>query len=89
MNKLETVAKSMITEMDIPDELIERLDNIFFSFCRHHNIKNGTPIKRNGEVIGYNTSRYDWTMTKDFFIKQVQSKLEWSTIFDVPEDLKG
>ena len=90
MNKLQTVAKSMITEMVIPDELIDQINNIFFSFCRHHNIKNGTPCYRDGKIIGYNVSRYDWTMTRDLFIKQLQNKLEFSILLgEVPDDLKG
>lgn len=90
MNKLEKVAKDMICDMVIPDELIEQLNNIFYSFCRHHKIKNGKPYKRKGKIIGYNVSNYDWTMTRDLFIKQVMNKLEFSTLLgEVPDDLKG
>lgn len=90
MNKLEKVAKDMITNMVIPDELIGQLNEIFFDFCRKHNIKNGTPCYRDGEIIGYNVSRFDWTMTRELFMSQVQKKLEFSTVLgEVPEDLKG
>ena len=89
MNKLNQVAKDMVG-IEFPDELLEQLDEIFFDFCRKHNIKHGTPIKRKGKIIGYRQASYDWTMTNDFFFNRLKDAMIMRTLFDnIPEDLKG
>jgi hypothetical protein len=81
----------MIHNVDFPAEMIDEIWEIFYEFCRKHNIKQGKPYKKDGKVIGYKVANFDWTMTRDFFIKHFIQKLEMSIVFDdnIPEDLKG
>lgn len=90
MNKLEKVAKDIIG-FNFPKPMIKKINKLFFDFCRENNIKNGTPIIKEGKVIGYRKANFDWTMTHDFFIKRLCDEISISMLFndDIPKDLRG
>ena len=89
MNKLEKVGKGLVN-LEFPNSTIKKLNKMFFDFCREHNIKQGTPIKRKGKVIGYRQANYDWTIAHDFFLNRLRDAIQLSILFDdVPKDLKG
>lgn len=85
MNKLMKVAKDTI-QYEFPKPLVKKINKLFFDFCREHDIKHGTPIKRDGEIIGL---IFD-TMTHDFFFNRLKDACNLEMMFseDIPEDAK-
>jgi hypothetical protein len=88
-NRLQEAAEGM-RNLEFPPKLLSQVQNIFFGFCRELGIKQGTPFKRNGKVVGYTIAKADWVMVRDAFLKHLGHKLEWHMLMsDVPDDLKG
>jgi hypothetical protein len=84
---MRKVAKDII-DLELPDEMIQDVKDMFFEVMRNNGVKLGT---KNESGNGITMSNPEWTMCRVLFLDQLVNKLEWNFIMDmmdIPEDLK-